>query len=75
MGKGMLMPDSRSLEDCQVPVFKTHPTPVNVSVKPEPFATDNDQPSRSAGDPSGAPTNASEIAANSSSQGCQCTIL
>lgn len=35
MGKGMLMPDSRSLEDCQVPIFKTHPTPVNVSVKPD----------------------------------------
>lgn len=31
----MLMPDSRSLEDCQVPIFKTHPTPVNVSVKPD----------------------------------------
>eukprot|EP00565_Helicotheca_tamesis_P005019 CAMPEP_0185723304 /NCGR_PEP_ID=MMETSP1171-20130828/189_1 /TAXON_ID=374046 /ORGANISM="Helicotheca tamensis, Strain CCMP826" /LENGTH=272 /DNA_ID=CAMNT_0028390985 /DNA_START=317 /DNA_END=1135 /DNA_ORIENTATION=+ len=35
MGKGLLMPDSKSLEDCQVPVFKTHATPVNVSVKPE----------------------------------------
>jgi len=35
MGKGILMPDSRSLEECQVPVFKTHPTPVNVSVKPD----------------------------------------
>mmetsp|Transcript_15723 Transcript_15723/g.20928 ORF Transcript_15723/g.20928 Transcript_15723/m.20928 type:complete len:226 (-) Transcript_15723:203-880(-) len=35
MGKGLLMPDSKSLEDCQVPVFKTHATPVNVSVRPE----------------------------------------
>lgn len=35
MGKGVLMPDSRTLEDCQVPVFKTHPTPINVSVRPE----------------------------------------
>mmetsp|Transcript_17574 Transcript_17574/g.49672 ORF Transcript_17574/g.49672 Transcript_17574/m.49672 type:complete len:93 (-) Transcript_17574:197-475(-) len=34
MGKGMLSPDSRTLEDCQIPVFKTHPTPVNVSVRP-----------------------------------------
>jgi Ubiquitin-2 like Rad60 SUMO-like len=34
MGKGYLSPDSRTLADCQVPVFKTHPTPVNVSVKP-----------------------------------------
>ena len=29
------MPDTRTLEDCQVPVFKTHPTPVNVSVRPK----------------------------------------
>lgn len=34
MGKGFLTPDTRTLEDCQIPVFKTHPTPVNVSVKP-----------------------------------------
>ena len=34
MGKGYLTPDTRTLEDCQVPVFKTHPTPVNVSLKP-----------------------------------------
>lgn len=35
MGKGVLMPDTRTLEDCQVPIFKTHPTPINVSVRPE----------------------------------------
>jgi Ubiquitin-2 like Rad60 SUMO-like len=35
MGKGYLMPDSRTLEDCQIPVFRTHPTPINVSVIPE----------------------------------------
>ncbi len=35
MGKGILMPDSRTLQDCQVPVFKTHPTPINVSVRPK----------------------------------------
>ena len=35
MGKGILMPDTRTLEDCQVPIFKTHPTPVNVSVRPD----------------------------------------
>lgn len=34
MGKGFLTPDTRTLEDFQIPVFKTHPTPVNVSVKP-----------------------------------------
>ena len=35
MGKGMLSPDSKTLEGCSVPVFKTHPTPVNVAVRPE----------------------------------------
>lgn len=34
MGKGFLSPDSRTLEQCEVPVFKTHPTPINVSIKP-----------------------------------------
>lgn len=34
MGKGYLSPDTKTLADCQIPVFKTHPTPVNVSVKP-----------------------------------------
>mmetsp|Transcript_11232 Transcript_11232/g.19090 ORF Transcript_11232/g.19090 Transcript_11232/m.19090 type:complete len:182 (+) Transcript_11232:209-754(+) len=75
MGKGMLMPDSRSLEDCQVPVFKTHPTPVNVSVKPEPTAAEADQPSRSLGENSGSSNSPTEMAENSSSQGCACTIL
>ena len=35
MGKGMLSPDSKSLSAADVPVFKTHPTPVNVAVRPE----------------------------------------
>mmetsp|Transcript_1459 Transcript_1459/g.2319 ORF Transcript_1459/g.2319 Transcript_1459/m.2319 type:complete len:178 (+) Transcript_1459:337-870(+) len=39
MGKGILMPDSRALSDCDVPTFKTHPTPVNVSVKPKVVAS------------------------------------
>jgi hypothetical protein len=34
MGKGVLGPPSRTVEECEVPVFLTHPTPVNVSVKP-----------------------------------------
>ena len=34
MGKGILQPDNITLEQCDIPVFKTHPTPVNVSVKP-----------------------------------------
>lgn len=35
MGKGILMPDSKTLKAAEVPVFKTHPTPINVSVRPE----------------------------------------
>lgn len=34
MGKGILGPDQASIEQCELPVFLTHPTPVNVSVKP-----------------------------------------
>jgi hypothetical protein len=49
MGKGFLSPDSRTLQDCQIPIFKTHPTPVNVSVKPSSNKTDaaNESPSNS----------------------------
>jgi Ubiquitin-2 like Rad60 SUMO-like len=47
MGKGYLMPDTRTLEDCQVPVFKTHPTPINVSIKPPvKSANDDDKSSK-----------------------------
>lgn len=42
MGKGYLMPDSRTLGECEIPVFKTHPTPINVSVRPE-VKTDEDE--------------------------------
>lgn len=35
MGKGMLSPDTKTIESFDVPVFKTHPTPVNVAVRPE----------------------------------------
>jgi hypothetical protein len=34
MGKGVLGPPEATLEECEVPVFSTHPTPVNVSIKP-----------------------------------------
>lgn len=29
------MPDSKTLQAANVPVFKTHPTPINVAVRPE----------------------------------------
>jgi len=34
MGKGVLGPDIRTLSECGVPIFETHATPVNVSVRP-----------------------------------------
>lgn len=34
MGKGVLGPPESTLEECEIPVFQTHPTPVNVSIKP-----------------------------------------
>jgi len=34
MGKGILQPDGITLEQCDIPVFKTHATPVNVSLRP-----------------------------------------
>jgi len=34
MGKGILQPDGITLEQCGIPVFKTHATPINVSLRP-----------------------------------------
>lgn len=76
MGKGILMPDTRTLEDCQVPVFKTHPTPINVSVRPESSALEAakggaDDKGRRATSPGGA----SGGGGNQTNQGCACVIL
>jgi Ubiquitin-2 like Rad60 SUMO-like len=44
MGKGLLTPDSRTLADLEIPSFKSHATPVNVSVRrPEPMALTKQQ--------------------------------
>lgn len=75
MGKGILMPDTRTLEDCQVPVFKTHPTPVNVSVRPEANAF---PATKGGGINKGAHTTqggSSGSGSGQSSQGCACVIL
>lgn len=84
MGKGMLMPDSRTLEDCQVPVFKTHPTPINVSVRP---AASEPGASKSAGESKAARGGTATAGAGSAAarpppsgaavadQGCACIIL
>lgn len=87
MGKGYLMPDTRTLDDCQVPVFKTHPTPINVSVKPDVNALDEGNKRNKGGDGSGGGSggggggsgggSSSDPAANAgtTSQGCACAIL
>ena len=76
MGKGFLMPDTRTLEDCQIPVFKTHPTPINVSVKPNVGKSSGaESPSKSgilSNDP--AATSAND-GTQQTSQGCACIIL
>jgi len=80
MGKGFLTPDTRTLEDCQIPVFKTHPTPVNVSVKPSTKhhegIVDHFKKKGSAATASGTRTASTALAnANETSQGCGCVIL
>lgn len=77
MGKGILMPDARSLEDCQVPVFRTHPTPINVSIKPEnaPTTTEKQTRNSGAGQSAGGNSNTGQAGSSSSSQGCACSVL
>ncbi len=78
MGKGFLMPDSRTLEDIQIPSFKTHPTPINVSIKPALESTNEAKDKKlSSGSTS---ANNSRNAQNSSNTpqtgaGCPCSIL
>lgn len=85
MGKGYLMPDTRTLEDCQVPVFKTHPTPINVSVKTPPKTEgDSDKGTKKSkkdatNEASGAGTTGDAAdgtpGTEAASQGCGCIIL
>lgn len=82
MGKGMLSPDSKTLESAGVPVFKTHPTPINVAVRPENL----DKLSGKKGSPMkscpGSPVGGGNTTAGSGmggprpvSTGCSCAIL
>ena len=71
MGKGILMPDTRTLQDCEVPVFKTHPTPINVSVRPESSDADKSKygsEKKRGGSLLGSPRN------NQTGQRCACII-
>lgn len=73
------MPDTRTLEDCQVPVFKTHPTPINVSVRPEnihigSYKGGSESKSGRGSSGGGSGTSPSTPAGETSSQGCACII-
>ena len=85
MGKGILSPDSKTLESFDVPVFKTHPTPVNVAVRPENIdlagggkkkGSPKKNNSRSSG---GGATNADGVGGTGEiqpgSSGCSCIIM
>ena len=76
MGKGMLMPDTRTLEDCQVPVFKTHPTPINVSVRPTSFSPETTKSGKDGGiRGASSMVSASGRTSEQTGQGCECIIL
>lgn len=75
MGKGILMPDTKSLAACEVPVFKTHATPINVSVRPLDYILGH-KGSHKGGVGSPALVNADGASSESGvQQGCFCTIL
>ena len=77
MGKGFLTPDTRTLEDCHIPVFKTHPTPVNVSLKPPPKHHEGlveHFKKKTAAAASGTGTASTLANTNETNQGCGCTI-
>lgn len=75
MGKGMLIPDTRTLQDCEVPVFKTHPTPVNVALRPKSNTVDYARGGKDSGARGGGPSGGSNNrTTEQSGQGCGCVI-
>mmetsp|Transcript_4890 Transcript_4890/g.11161 ORF Transcript_4890/g.11161 Transcript_4890/m.11161 type:complete len:201 (+) Transcript_4890:242-844(+) len=81
MGKGMLSPDTKTLQTFDVPVFKTHATPVNVAVRPENIDLCGKKGSPKKNHPGasgGGGINADRAGAGGSapgSSGCSCVIL
>ena len=74
------MPDTRRLEDCQIPVFKTHPTPINVSVRPASAGAGDNKPKKKKDDVRGGGTGSSSNPNNAAGgaqvdQGCTCVML
>jgi len=75
MGKGVLMPDTRTLHDCEVPVFKTHPTPVNVAVRPKQNLAQYSKSGKDGGSRGGGSSGGSgSRTMEQSGQGCGCVI-
>lgn len=81
MGKGILSPDSKTLESAGVPVFKTHPTPINVAVRPESMDRLSGKKCASIKTYSGSPMSGENNASGSrvgvpstGSTGCSCAI-
>ena len=71
----MLSPDTRTLKDCDVPVFKTHPTPVNIAVRPKPSPSDYTRSGKDSGTRGGNTTGGSNHrTTEQTSQGCGCVI-
>jgi len=75
MGKGMLTPDTRTLQDCEVPVFKTHPTPINVSIKPDITEVESAKGEKDGGNRRVTTPGGTAVAGEQASQGCACVIL
>jgi hypothetical protein len=70
------MPDSRTLKDCQIPVFKSHPTPVNVSVRPESPADEVKKKFEGGlGQGVGGMRTVAVSSSDQVGQGCSCSIL
>lgn len=72
MGKGILMPNSRTLVDCEVPVFKTHPTPINVAVRPDNIVASKSAEKKRSENSRGSSNGPS---GNQTGQGCGCSIM
>lgn len=75
MGKGILMPDSKTLKQLEIPVFKTHPTPVNVAVRPKAKMADYSKSGKDGGSRGGGSSRGSSNTTTvETGQGCGCVI-
>ena len=71
------MPDTRTLQDCEVPVFKSHPTPVNVAVRPKANVAEKSKNGKDGGGSyrgGGSSGGSNNRTAEQTGQGCGCVI-